>query len=107
MKMGIERVLKENFANLGPVISVDANASASDTADTGLTMGMVEKALEKVLPAIKGLGGNVEISAIDSASGLVRLRYTGPARLKLGIELVLKDVAMVKLVQIDVEDSVA
>ena len=107
MKMGIERVLKENFANLGPVISVDANASASDTADTGLTMGMVEKALEKVLPAIKGLGGSVEICAIDSASGLVRLRYTGPPRLKLGIELVLKDVAMVKLVQIDVADSVA
>lgn len=104
MKMGIERVLKENFANLGPVISVDPNVSPD--VDAGLTMDVIEKALEKVLPAINGLGGSVEISAIDSATGLVRLLYTGPARLKLGIELVLKDVPLVKSVQIDVVDSV-
>jgi Fe-S cluster biogenesis protein NfuA len=101
MKMGIERVLKENFANLGPVISVDP-ASA---ADSGLTADAVMKALEKVLPAIKGLGGSVEVSDVEPTSGTVKLRYKGPARLKLGIELVLKDVSAVKSVEIEVVEE--
>ena len=96
MKMGVERVLKENFSNLGPVISVDPAVAMSD-----LTTDMVEKALEKVLGAIKGMGGSVEISSVDAASGHVQLRYKGPARLTKGIELVLKDLKDVKSVLID------
>ena len=101
MKMGIERVLKENFSNLGPVISVEA----ASLADPGLTADVVMKALAKVLPAIKGLGGSIEISDVESASGTVKLRYKGPARLKLGIELVLKDVSAIKAVEIEVVDE--
>jgi Fe-S cluster biogenesis protein NfuA len=90
MKMGIERVLKENFPNLGPVLQVEP------TAKTGLTIEDVEKALEKVLPAIKAMGGLVEVGAVESETGVVTLRYKGPARLKVGIQLVMKDISLVK-----------
>ena len=96
MKMGIERVLKENFANLGPVISVDP---ALIGVGVGLTTVAVEQAIEKVVPAIKGMGGTVELVSVDSMSGAVKLKFSGPPRLKVGIELVVKDVELVKSVE--------
>lgn len=98
MKMGIERVLNENFANLGPVLQVSPVA-----ANTGLTKEAVEKALEKVLPAIKAMGGMVSVGNVDSATGAVVLRFDGPARLKKGIQLVMADLSLVTSVII--EDS--
>jgi Fe-S cluster biogenesis protein NfuA len=92
MKMGIERVLKENFPNLGPVVQV--------VPVVGLSVSEVEKSLEKVLPAIKSMGGSVSIGSVDSETGEVTLRFKGPARLKVGIQLVVKDVALVKKVTI-------
>jgi NFU1 iron-sulfur cluster scaffold homolog, mitochondrial len=100
MKMGIERVLNENFANLGPVLQVSPVA-----ANTGLTKEAVEKALEKVLPAIKAMGGMVSVGNVDSATGAVVLRFDGPARLKKGIQLVMADLSLVTSVII--EDSPA
>ena len=94
MKMGIERVLKENFPNLGPVLQV------TPAAATGLTVEEVEKALEKVIPAIKAMGGLVEVWKVDAATGSVALKYSGPARLKVGIQLVMKDLSLVKEVTI-------
>ena len=96
MKMGIERVLKENFPNLGPVLQVNPAAVAA-----GLTVEAVEKALEKVLPAIKAMGGFVEVGKVDSMSGEVMLKYKGPARLKVGIQLVMKDLSLVTKVIIE------
>lgn len=100
MKMGIERVLNENFANLGPVLQVSPVA-----ANVGLTKEAVEKALEKVLPAIKAMGGMVSVDNVDSATGAVVLRFDGPARLKKGIQLVMADLSLVTSVII--EDSPA
>lgn len=94
--MGIERVLKENFPNLGPVLQVTPAAATS-----GLTADVVEKALEKVVPAIKAMGGVVTVGKVDSETGAVVLFYKGPARLKLGIQLVMKDVSLVKSVTIE------
>ena len=96
MKMGIERVLKENFPNLGPVLQVNPAAEAA-----GLTKDAVEKALEKVLPAIKAMGGTVEVGNVNSATGVVVLLYKGPPRLKVGIKLVMKDLALVTSVSIE------
>lgn len=95
MKMGIERVLKENFSNLGPIISVDPLSTEL------LTVGMVEESLSKILPAIKGMGGKIEVRSTESASGIVVLGYKGPAKLRQGIELVLKDIALIKQVVVE------
>jgi Fe-S cluster biogenesis protein NfuA len=98
MKMGIERVLKENFSNLGPVVNVEE--AVSESVDV-LTKEAVDLALEKVLPAVKGMGGSVEVASVNSSTGVVKLLFTGPPRLKTGIELVVKDVKFVKEVQFD------
>ena len=95
MKMGIERVLNENFANLGPIISVDPESSSL------LSVAMIEESLSKILPAIKGMGGLVEIRSADGSTGTVKIGYKGPARLRQGIELVLKDVTQVKMVIVE------
>ena len=95
MKMGIERVLKENFSNLGPVISVDPLSMNL------LTVEMVEESLSKIMPAIKGMGGLVEVLSTDTATGTVLLSYKGPAKLRQGIELVLKDIALIKNVIVE------
>ena len=95
MKMGIERVLHENFANLGPVISVDPQSSEL------LTVQMVEESLSKILPAIKGMGGSITVRSTDGSSGTVVLGYKGPAKLRQGIELVLKDIALIKNVVVE------
>lgn len=90
MKMGIERILKENFRDLGEVSAVDpAEASI-------LTLEQVSQAIEKLLPAIKGLGGSLRISKVDPPTGSVYVDFQGPDRLRKGIELVLKDVKHVK-----------
>lgn len=95
MKMGIERVLKENFANLGPIISVDPASTSL------LSVAMIQEALSKILPAIHGMGGTMEIRSADGSTGTVVIGYKGPARLRQGIELVLKDVSQVKTVVVE------
>jgi len=89
MKMGIERVLKENFGDLGEVTAVDpSDATAGDTVSV-LTPDLVMESLEQLMPAILGLGGAIEVDTVSG--GCVTLRYRGPAKVKLGIELALKD----------------
>ena len=98
MKMGIERVLRENFLNLGEIIS-----AAPDEESSILTQEAVESALQKVLPAVKSLGGLVEISSVDSYSSTVNLKYTGPSKLIKGIEIIIKEIPKVKNVVIQHE----
>jgi len=98
MKMGIERVLKENFANLGEIIAI----SPPDKAKTALTVDSVMQALAPVLPAVKAMGGAVEVDSVDQEKGAVIIRYRGPAKLKQGVELVLLDMDTVdKVIFVD------
>ena len=90
MRMGIERVLRENFTDLGAVEAVNP--------PIGIDMTLVEDTLSKVLPAISGMGGRVEIKSLDNDEGKVILGYDGPLRLRKGIELVLKDIEGVTIV---------
>ena len=90
MKMGIERVLNENFSNLTSVTNIDESS-------TNLTTETVKEMLEKLLPAIQGLGGELEVLAVEE-NGSVILKFQGPARLKKGVELVLKDNKSIKTV---------
>ena len=98
MKMGIERVLKENFYGLGEIKAVDNN-SIIETSN--LTEEMVTSALDKILPAVKGMGGYVEINSVDANSGIITITYKGPSKLKKGIELVLKDIKFVTSVVVN------
>ena len=98
MKMGIERVLKENFPNLTEVINL--SQSLEPVKPTELTKESVESALQQILSAINGLGGKVFIESVDAITGSVVIKYQGPPKLKQGVELVIKDVKYVKSVEI-------
>ena len=41
------------------------------------------------MPAIAGLGGSIRV--VSAAEGKVELEYTGPEKVKYGIELALRD----------------
>lgn len=60
------------------------------TQDT-LTQELVEGLLAPVMPAVNGLGGEMEIVGLEPSSGAVTIRYKGPEKLTFGIELTLKD----------------
>lgn len=96
MKMGIERVLRENFMNLGEVIS----APSAET-NNELSISKVEEAIQKVLPAIKSLGGIVKIQRVDNNSKTVYLSYKGPAKLIQGLTIIIKEIPDVQAVEID------
>lgn len=70
MKMGIERVLKENFSRLGSVIAVDNDLLAETPV---LTIDKVLSALSSVSVAINGMGGKVDVVSAE-ASGRVVLK---------------------------------
>jgi Fe-S cluster biogenesis protein NfuA len=93
MKMGIERVLRERFVALGAIEAVEP-ASLTPV----LTVEAVAQAVEKILPAIQAMGGQLRITGVDSSTGSVEVRFSGPARLKKGVELVLRDNALVQQV---------
>ena len=78
MKMGIERVLKENFSRLGPITSVSQ-------PDPVLTAAEVTDSLQNILSAIQAMKGSVSVRDVDSATGTVYLRFAGPPRLKKGM----------------------
>eukprot|EP01031_Cornospumella_fuschlensis_P026088 gene26088-31503_t len=99
MRMGIERILRENFADLGEIAAVDPKSLQS-----GLTKDSVLQSLEKLLPAIQSMGGKIDIVDVEESTGMVKVGFAGPARLKKGVELVLKDNELIK--QVVFEDAV-
>ena len=47
--------------------------------------------LAPVLPAVRGLGGDLQVVSIQPSAGAVTIAYKGPEKLTYGIELTLKD----------------
>ncbi|GMH91057.1 hypothetical protein TrVE_jg5026 [Triparma verrucosa] len=92
MKMGIERVLKENFKDLGEVTQVDDPA---DAPKKELTEKAVHEAVNALKPAINAMGGVVEVIAVSDL-GVAKLSFRGPNKIKYGLELAVLDVPMVK-----------
>ncbi|CAM9154721.1 unnamed protein product [Chrysoparadoxa australica] len=94
MQLGIEKVLKENFADFGGVQQVeDPNgASLSD-----VTTDIVGQLLAPISPAITAMGGMVEVaSAFD---GIVVLKYKGSPKICSGIEMSLTANPMIREVR--------
>ena len=95
LKFGIEKVLRENFKELGTIIAVE-----SSTEEKKLTMDLVSEAIQVVLPAIRGLGGEVEINRVDEITKTVFLNYKGPPKLIQGLIALIKEIPVVSNVEI-------
>lgn len=92
MKMGIERLLKEKWPSLSEIIEI--NNAVGGLQEKVLDIGTAIDALSSIMPAIAGLGGSVRV--VTAADGKVELEYTGPEKIKLGIELALKDSPLIE-----------
>ena len=94
MKMGVERVLREKFTQLGSVEAVsDAPLSVDETGTPLTERAALERKLEEklseILPAIRGLGASASIGGV-SEEGVVKLVYQGPEKVKMGVVYALK-----------------
>jgi Fe-S cluster biogenesis protein NfuA len=96
MQMGIERVLKENFPDLGDVVQVGEPSLTSEP--TELTWEAIEAELNRIKPAIIAMGGVVSIKSVDPI-GVVELEFRGGNKVKQGLELAIQDVPYVKHVK--------
>ena len=101
MQMGIERVLKENFQQLGEVIQVDDNAEEKPKE---LTYQVVEGEVDRIKGAIVAMGGKVEIVTVDP-SGLVELKFVGANKVRQGLELAIMDIDFVNEVRFLTDDD--
>jgi len=90
MKQGIEKTLRSKFADLGEVVDV----GQADPEAAPLSVDLVYQKLEALMPAITALGGSIRV--VSAADSEVELEYNGPAKIKFGIELALKDVPQIE-----------
>jgi Fe-S cluster biogenesis protein NfuA len=98
MKMGIERILRERWPELGEVVDI-GGGEEEELAPKELTIQTAHDALETIMPAIAGLGGSVRIVEAVAAESKIVLEYTGPEKIKFGIELALKDSPLIDTVE--------
>jgi len=100
MQLGIERVLKENFDNIGEVAQVELEMlEGGEGGDPDeLTMEAVMKEVNRIAPAITAMGGNMEVLSVDPV-GVVEVRFRGANKVQQGVELALLDVKYVKHVK--------
>ena len=98
MKMGIERVLKENFDGIGEVVQVDPEDELEGGDPKELTLEAVQVEVKRISTAILAMGGVVRVKSVDPI-GVVELEFRGPNKVKQGLELALLDVEFVKHVK--------
>ncbi|GAX15159.1 hypothetical protein FisN_12Lh140 [Fistulifera solaris] len=91
MQMGVERVLRENFANINQVLRVDDDPLKPKE----LTWGAVEQEVNRLGSAIVAMGGVMRLLDVDANTGIVRILFKGPKRVQQGLELALRDVEYV------------
>jgi Fe-S cluster biogenesis protein NfuA len=101
MKMGIERVLKENFADLGEIIQVEDEENGKPTE---LTYQVVEEEVNRIKGAIQAMGGVVNIIKVDPI-GVVEIEFRGANKVRQGLELALLDIDFVKHVKFVSQES--
>eukprot|EP00546_Thalassionema_frauenfeldii_P014103 CAMPEP_0178908064 /NCGR_PEP_ID=MMETSP0786-20121207/7716_1 /TAXON_ID=186022 /ORGANISM="Thalassionema frauenfeldii, Strain CCMP 1798" /LENGTH=318 /DNA_ID=CAMNT_0020579927 /DNA_START=158 /DNA_END=1114 /DNA_ORIENTATION=+ len=99
MQMGIERVLKENFVDLGQVIQVEPEKAELEPLEE-----RVRSELNRIGPAISAMGGQFEVEGVDEDVGQVVMKFKGPNKIQQGLELALLDVENVRHVQFTMMD---
>ncbi|KAI5061793.1 hypothetical protein GOP47_0022332 [Adiantum capillus-veneris] len=83
MKMGIERVLKEKFADsLKDVVQVDQQ-------QIGASIQSVNAHLDILRPAIHNYGGSVDVVSVEN--GECKVKFKGPPPIGMGIQAAVKD----------------
>eukprot|EP00250_Pteridium_aquilinum_P014809 c22214_g1_i1 orf=121-1554(+) len=83
MKMGIERVLKEKFADaVKEVVQVDQQ-------QIGASIQAVNAHLDILRPAIHNYGGSVEVVSVEN--GECKVKFKGPPPIGMGIQAAVKD----------------
>lgn len=90
MKMGIERVLNENFSNV-EVIQVESENDGGQIP----TIDYVQNEVNRLLPAITALGGVVKVIDVTEL-GVVTLMFRGPNKIQNGLELAVRDIPGIK-----------
>lgn len=105
MKMGIERVLKENFPNLNEVLQVENADETNGEIPTELTMGAVREEVNRLKPAVSAMGGVLEIVGVDPEFGVVELTFRGSNKVRHGVELAVLDIPFANKVMFVAESN--
>jgi Fe-S cluster biogenesis protein NfuA len=92
MQMGIERVLRENFAELNEVLQID------QFQPSALTWEAVEEEVNRLGSAVSAMGGEVKLLDVEVSTGTVKIMYKGPSKVQQGLELAVRDVPFVESV---------
>ena len=89
MKMGIERVLRERWPDLGSV------SRDTDPENQKFDVETVEKLLAPIAGAVTKLGATLTVKSAGDEPGLVEILYKGPENVRYGVELSLLDSPLV------------
>lgn len=96
MQQGVEAALRRVFPTITSVLSVpSADAPGAEGKPAGLTIDAVQQVVAQILPAITGMGGSLRVLAA-SADGRVEVQFSGPTRVRNGVDLALRDNKLVK-----------
>jgi NFU1 iron-sulfur cluster scaffold homolog, mitochondrial len=96
MQMGIERVLKEKWADVSIVQAEDDKNENGQPNE--LQWQAVETEMNRLRPALRAMGSTVALKSVDAATGNVVIQYTGSSKVRQGLELAIVDVPLVQKV---------
>jgi Fe-S cluster biogenesis protein NfuA len=105
MQQGVEKSLRERFQNLQSVIAINhirhSDISTPEDAErfSRLTKMKIEQILERLGPTIKALGGKVVIQSFSSETGKITVEFSGPDKLRKGLEVIISENEAVKSVE--------
>lgn len=106
MQQGVEKTLRERFKDLKSVIAIN-HLQHSDKLSTPedveryarLTKMKIEQILERLGPTIKALGGKVMIKSFSSETGKILVEFSGPEKLRKGLEVIISENEAVKSIE--------
>ena len=77
-----------------PEPSSDTECALSRAGAAQLTVDLVYEKLEALMPAITGLGGSIRV--VSAEGGVATLEFSGPPKIKYGIELALREQPLIE-----------
>jgi Fe-S cluster biogenesis protein NfuA len=94
MKMGIERVLKEQVWDppLKQVLQIEPEVD-EESLDA-----IVEQEMNRLRPAMSAMGAVMELRSVDESTGVIKVLFRGSTKVQQGLELALLDAPKVNKV---------